>query len=376
MSNILVINPILYTAETNRIPKADSIKDTMIYALCMGFIHNGHKVTLIAAQDYRPVREEEYPFTVIYMKTAWRRIFMPRCFPYMPGLRGYLRKHGEYDMIISSEVFAAWSYTAVRMRPDRTIIWQELAAHNNMLHRIPSKIWYNTVARGLMGKAVVVPRSEAAAAFISRFMHRVSGTVIDHGVDLEKLERAVRKENGDTGLPEIKKQFAVVSQLIDRKRIHRIIEVFAEFANCGHEDYSLYIIGSGDRERQLRKLACEKGVQGQVLFCGHMTHEELIPIVAASKAMLVYTSKDNNMVSVVESIAVGTPVVTTAVPYNAAYIRKERLGLVQDNWNVEALQEIVDDNAFYRKNCLLYRRKLSNDYCAGQFMEVFKEQGM
>ena len=39
MSKILIINPILYTAETNRIPKVSSIKDTMIYALCMGFVH-------------------------------------------------------------------------------------------------------------------------------------------------------------------------------------------------------------------------------------------------------------------------------------------------------------------------------------------------
>ena len=102
MSNILIINPILYTAETNEIPKVDSIKDTMIYALCMGFMHGGHKVTLIAAQDYRPVKSEEHPFTVIYMKTVWHRVFLPRCFPYMPQLREFLREHGEYDLILSS----------------------------------------------------------------------------------------------------------------------------------------------------------------------------------------------------------------------------------------------------------------------------------
>lgn len=81
----------------------------------------------------------------------------------MPGLRGYLRRHREFDLILTSEVFAPWSYTAVRMRPDRTIVWHELAAHNHMLHRIPSKVWYNGVARLLMKKALVVPRSEAAS---------------------------------------------------------------------------------------------------------------------------------------------------------------------------------------------------------------------
>lgn len=70
MSKILIINPILYTAETNRIPKVSSIKDTMIYALCMGFVHGGHKVTLIAAQDYRPLRGRS-----ILLRFCTRRLY-------------------------------------------------------------------------------------------------------------------------------------------------------------------------------------------------------------------------------------------------------------------------------------------------------------
>lgn len=384
MSKVLIINPILYTAETNHIPRVNSIKDTMIYALCMGFVQGGHKVTLLAAEDYRPLQEEEYPFTVIFRKTAGHRIFQPRCFPYMPGLRNYLRRHREFDLILSSEAFATWTYTAVRMRPDRTIVWQELAAHNNMLHRIPSKFWYNIVARFFMKKAVVVPRSEAAAAFIGQFMKRVSKTVIDHGVDMGKLDRILQPEEGP-GAPEQsvaarppfsekKRQFVVVSQLIERKRIHRILEVFAELIARGYGDYRLYLIGRGEREGALRALAEKLALQEKVVFCGQMTHSQLLPVVAASKAMLVYTGKDNNMVSIVESIAVGTPVVTTAVPYNAAYIRREQLGIAEDEWTVEALVKIIKDNEFYRQNCLRYRTKLSTKFCAEQFFRVLEEE--
>ena len=375
MSNVLIINPILYTSETNRIPRVDSIEDTMIYALCMGFVRNGHNVTLIAAQDYAPARQESYPFGVIFMKTVWHRIFMPRCIPYMPKLRSYLRRHGEYDLVISSEIFAPWSYTAARVCPEKTIVWHELAAHNNMLHRIPSVVWYNVVARFLMRKVKVVPRSEAAAAFIGHFMRSVSETVIDHGVDLEKLDTILGWEDtqeaeGKTALPEKEKQFVVVSQMIGRKRIDRIIEVFAEFVRKGNGEYKLYIIGSGEKEERLRSLVQEQQMQDRVVFCGQMTHTQLLPVVARSEAMLVYTSKDNNMVSVVESIAVGTPVVTTTVPYNAAYIRRERLGIAEDDWTEEALTEIVENNMFYRQNCLHYRRRLSNTFCAESFTAV------
>ena len=50
--NILILNPILFTAEHNIIPKVKSIKDTMIYNMCLGFIQLGHNITLAAAEEY------------------------------------------------------------------------------------------------------------------------------------------------------------------------------------------------------------------------------------------------------------------------------------------------------------------------------------
>lgn len=360
MSKVLIINPILYTAETNQIPKVDSIQDTMIYTMCKGFLKAGHQVTLIAAEDYKPQKEEVYPFPVIWMKTIWHKIFQPRCFPYMPELRKYLKQHREYDLIICSEMFATWSYTAARVCPDKTLIWHELAAHNQILHRLPSRFWYNIVARLWMSHVTVVPRSESAAAFIRQFSHRVTDMVIDHGVDLDKfpMDEAVQK----------KKQFVVVSQLIERKRIDRTILAFADFIRRGNEDYRLYLIGDGEEEKALRELVSNRGLEAYVIFCGRMAHEQLMPIVAESQAMLVYTAKDNNMVSIVESIAVGTPVVTTSVPYNAAYIRADRLGIVEDEWSADTLVQIVHNNKVYVQNCIAYRESLSNVHGAECFI--------
>ncbi len=366
MSKVLVINPILYTAETNRIPQVDSIKDTMIYTMCLGFLRAGHEVTLIAASDYRPVREERYAFPVLWFGTACRKLFMPRCFPYMPGIRRYLRNHKEYDIIVTSEVFATWSYTAARVAPEKTIIWHELAAYNNMLHKMPAKFWYRFVARFFMRRARVVPRSEQAGAFIRQFMPRVATEPVDHGVDLEKFPLSGEERRKDC--------FAVVSQLIPRKRISHTIEAFDRFVKAGHETYGLHIIGAGEEEASLRQLVQRLGLEKKVTFHGRLSHEELLPIVAASKALLVSTEKDNNMVSVVESIALGTPVVTTTVPYNAAYIRREELGIVADDWSAEALSRIVAENDRYVANCLAYRERLSNVSCAERFLAL-QEQG-
>ena len=50
--NVLIINPILFTADNDIIPKVKSIKDSMIYNFALGFKQNGHQVTLYAAEDY------------------------------------------------------------------------------------------------------------------------------------------------------------------------------------------------------------------------------------------------------------------------------------------------------------------------------------
>ena len=365
MSRVLIINPILYTSETNSIPKVKSIKDTMIYVLCLGFIKEGQEVTLIAAEDYRPAGDEQYDFPIIWMKTVWHGIFQPRCLPYMPELRGYLKRHTEYDYVISSEMFGTWSYTAARVCPRKTIIWHELAKHHNMLHRIPSRVWYGIVARFMMRAVTVVPRSKAAADFIRHFSCNVSDTIIDHGVNVDKMIPA--------GAESKKDQFVVVSQLIGRKRIDLTIERFAKFYDGGHSGYRLYIIGRGELGEELKEQVKHLQLGDTVVFCGQLTHEELMPIVAQSKALLVSTEKDNNMVSIVESIAVGTPVITTSVPYNAYYIEKDKLGIVDDHWDAHTLEQICENHALYRANCVKYRDKLSNVYCAGQFISVMSD---
>ncbi len=362
MRKVLVINPILYTAEHNRIPQVCSIKDTMIYTMCRGFLEAGCEVTLIAAKDYHPIKEETYPFPVLWFGTVWHKLFQPRCFPYMPALRRFLREHKEYDMIVSSEVFASWSYTAARLYPDKTLVWHELAAHNHMLHQLPSKFWYRFVARLLMRRAKVVPRSAAAASFIGQFMPRVAQTCIDHGVDLAKFPLPDVRDKAD--------QFVVVSQLIARKQIERTIEAFAGFVRQGNAGYRLCIIGQGEEEERLKGLVGKLRLEDQTVFYGQMSHAELMPIVARSKALLVSTRKDNNMVSIVESIALGTPVLTTSVPYNAAYIREQELGIVEDAWGADALARIVAHNERYVDNCVRYREQLSNVSCAERFFTL------
>ncbi len=360
---VLIMNPILYTSETDEIPKVSSIKDTMIYALCMGFIKNGDEPVLAAADRYRPDKEENYPFDILWFSCIFPKIWKPRCFPWLKGLGSYLRNHkDEYDYIISSEVFSMLTLSGAIHAKRKMIIWHELGAHNNILKKIPSKIWYHVIAALFMQNIAIIPRSDRAADFIGRYCNKVLPLRIDHGVDLGKIICRNEKKN----------YFVVLSQLIERKHIDGIIDSFASFRKLTEEtaDYELKIIGDGILRKQLEEQVVNLKEETNIHFLGKMSHEALMPVLAEAKALLVNTSKDNSMVSIVESIAAGTPVVTTRVPFNSAYIEKEELGIVKEQWNQTELMEVCRRNDLYVRNCIRYREQLSNEYFAAEFDKV------
>lgn len=358
---ILVINAILYTSETACIKRVPSIKDTMIYDLCLGFYEAGHEVTLAAGEPYKPSSDEIYPFEILWWKCSMQRIFKPNCFPYMPETYRYVKKNRSYfDLIISSEVFSMNSLAAYRAAPGKTIIWHELAKHNAIFKKVPSKLWYGAIARLLMRDSLVVARSEEARAFISRYCRNTSDAVIDHGVNLDLFQPCEEKEN----------YFIVCSQLIARKRIDGIIRVFKEYVERCDSSCRLYIVGCGELRENLRAEADRLGISDNVVFTGKLGHRELVPLMAKAQALLVNTEKDNSMISIVESIAVGTPVLTTSVPLNASYIQSYHLGIVKDDWGVDELREVVSNSAVYVRSCIEYRESLSTKVRAAQFIAV------
>lgn len=359
---VLIINPMPYTAETRHIQRAESIKDTMIAELCLAFCNAGHEVTMFAAEPFRPSKEEEYPFSIVWARCMWPRLFWPHRFQVMPELRQYIRRNlHQIDLIISSEVFSPSSLCAYRLAPQKTIVWHELAKHNSLLKKMPSKVWYNLVVPLLMKNVKVIARSEGARSFIRNYCANVDDIVIDHGVNLSKFATGCEKGN----------HFVVCSQLIKRKRIDGILHVFARYLNKYDPETLLYVIGDGEQKAELENLAMELQISDNVIFKGRLSHNELMPILSSAMAMLINTEKDNSMVSITEAIAVGTPVVTTNVPLNAPIIHSNVLGIVADKWTEEELFEIRNNHADYSKNCLQYREKLSSDYNVRQFMNVF-----
>ncbi|MDR0574352.1 MAG: hypothetical protein LBG96_10045 [Tannerella sp.] len=88
---------------------------------------------------------------------------------------------------------------------------------------------------------------------------------------------------------------------------------------------------------------------------------------------MINTLRDLNMVSIPESIASGTPVITNLLPASADYIAREKLGVAKDHWDEYDIMEVIDNNPLYVRNCLDYRDRLSNHYSAQKITDIFTE---
>lgn len=364
---VLILNFILYTADNNIIPKVKSIKDTMIYNMCLGFKQLGHDVTLGAAEDFRPTEKESYDFDVVFFKTDYKRIFPPSVLPYSRQLKKYLLRNREcFDLIISSEVFSFVSLCATRICPQKTIIWHELALHQRKFHKIPSKIWYNIIARMFMRKPLVVGRSISARDFVKQYHKFTSDECVEHGINISRFH--VNKDKKDF--------FIVISQLIKRKNIPSIIQKFKELieSTAVYKDFKLYIIGRGPQESELLELVNNLNLQKNVYFTGFLSHEQIQKYVGGAKALLIDTLQDNNMVSIPETLACGTPIVTNSIPTNSYVIKDNNLGIVKDQWGVKELKEIINNNSFYVSNCIKYRDKLTNFHSAQMLIDIFNHK--
>ena len=364
---ILILNQILYTADINTIPVVSSIKDTMIYGMCLGFVNTGHTVTLAASEEYKPQSPETYDFTVRFFSSDIPRIFAPSILPFSSELYRFIkREQANFDMVISSEVFSFQSLFAAILCPRKTLIWQEQTAHQKKFHQLPSKIWYRMIAPLFLRKVrQIIPRSKRACDFTKSYLHNVTDTVVDHGINVDKFTFSSEKT----------RTIISSSQLIARKNIDGIIRVFSAFTQIeGYEDIRLLIAGRGDQRPMLESLAAELGVRENVEFLGFLPQTELNQYIKTSYCFLVNPRQDLNMVSIPEAVVSGTPILTNTQPASAEYIRANRLGIVKDHWNEYDLKKIIDENPVFVQNCIAYRDNLTNTHIARTFLEIYRNK--
>ena len=357
---ILIVNLILHTHEKGVIPIRNTNHDCMIYGMARGFVANGHDVTLAASEEYRCTEPEDNPFEVVYFQSRLPKVFKPWRIPWPKGLGKYIKEH-HFDLVFSSEIFSVGTLIASRNAKCPVVAWQELAQHNRMMHRLPSRIWYGIVTRLMMCHIIAIGRSLAARDFISRYCPKTSPEIVDHGCD------------GDVFYPsdEADDSFVIISQLIERKRPLEMLEAFLKFIHKpGFENYRLDVIGDGPMRQAMEERVRQAEAGKNVVFHGFMSHRDFAPISRKAKGMLVNTMQDLNMVSVPEAIANGTPVLMNSVPYTASFVRDNTLGIVRDDWDEDTLEELARGYDRFHEACARISKTLTCTASAEKIVHI------
>ncbi len=360
--NILLINLILYTAEKRVVAKRKSIKDCLICNFANGFVENGHKVTIIASEDFKPLEDDDLPFEILYFKSWMPGIFKPDRLPYPKGLRKFLRRNiDNYDMVISGETFSMPSVLAAGICKEKLYIWQEMSFHQKTLHKLVSKTWHNVIVPIFLKNTKIVARSEEAQQFISNYSHNVVEEIVRNGANAHELYPDEMSED----------YFIVVSRLDERKNVRVSIDQFAKFLKVpGYEHYKLIIIGYGVLEDKLKLQVKSLGIDDSVYFLGRKSHQELAVHLRHAKGLLINTVEDLNLLTIAEAIISGTPVISNTVPDGMEYINNNNMGISRNGWDETDLVEVATNYESYHKACVMHRDEMTNVGCAKIMVDI------
>jgi glycosyltransferase involved in cell wall biosynthesis len=175
---------------------------------------------------------------------------------------------------------------------------------------------YRAVAARVVRSAAAVTAVSPDEASLVRAHFGVTPEVIPNGVEpalLAPSRAPVRTPDAD-GVPTI----AVVSRLVRYKRVHAVVRALAELPG-----FRLHIVGDGPERGDVLRLADRLGVADRVrLTCERLPDREVRALVRAAAVHVNLSAAEAFSYTVLEALAVGTPVVTSGDTALAAWSRR------------------------------------------------------
>lgn len=161
-------------------------------------------------------------------------------------------------------------------------------------------------------------------------------------VDLDKyrVEATSRQAN----------RFICVGSLIERKGIDLLLKALYGI----EEDYSLVLAGSGQEEKNLKRLVQELKLENHVEFLGYLSQEELKKEYAKSSFFVLPTREDCFALVILEAMCAGLPVVCSKYADGVYDLVEEgKNGYIIDPYETEqfrkCLEELLQESAQVEK---------------------------
>lgn len=209
----------------------------------------------------------------------------------------------------------------------------------DIFHESVNPVWL----RRICGDAAQVL---AISRFNEGYLQRVlTGT----GANLVLLYNALelsRFEYMKPSLPTGKLKIAAVGRFVPKKGFRELLDAAAILAERG-VDFSLTLGGDGELEEELRQKVEQLGLTEQVTMPGPLTQEEVRQLLRSNHVFVApcVPADDGNMdglpTVVLEAMACGAPVITTAVTGLPEVVHDGETGLLLEPGDVPALADAL-----------------------------------
>jgi glycosyltransferase involved in cell wall biosynthesis len=129
---------------------------------------------------------------------------------------------------------------------------------------------------------------------------------------------------------------AFAGRLTPQKRLELALHAVAEVSGV-----TLVVLGDGAERERLERVAAELGLGGRARFLGPGSREDVLRLFAAADAAILTSAWENLPHTLLEALAVGTPVIATRVGGIPEVVRDGENGLLVAPASPEALTKAV-----------------------------------
>jgi glycosyltransferase involved in cell wall biosynthesis len=163
---------------------------------------------------------------------------------------------------------------------------------------------------------------------------------IPNGVDREKLRAGGggRETRSRLGIPDSARLIGSVGRLQPVKGHRHLVDAFVPVAAACPEAY-LLLVGGGPEEAALRERMAEATLDHRVRFIGFQT--DVQPYLGAIDLFVLPSLSEAHSMALLEAVAMGKPVIATAVGGNGETVQTEVNGLLVPPGSPEALRDAL-----------------------------------
>lgn len=303
----------------------------------------GHLVEVVTTAEREPERRR-YP-------VRWVPRSLPKGVRHVRGGLLVSARAREADVVYTTGMFGRSALGAALVRTPYVLKLTADPAHERARRRGYAEGDLETFQREAGDARVALLRAArdaelSGAARVLCPSAYLAKLVVRWGVPEERVEVLPNPAPALPSLPEreeARRRFALegpalafAGRLTAQKSLDVALEALARAPGV-----SLVIAGEGDERESLERRSAELALDGRVRFLGPQPREGVLELFRAADGVLLSSSWENFPHTVVEALAVGTPVVATAAGGVAEVVRDGENGLLVTPGDAEALGDAV-----------------------------------